>query len=97
MKIIERFHLLFVSDVRTVYENFVSLFYFRCGVLFSLKNQNLSCCGQRVKQRAYLHTGFPPSQAGAGAAAAAARGGTRSEAARRRQEAAAHQERLLLL
>ena len=41
---IERFHLLavfFVSDVRTVYENFVVLFYFRCGVLFSLNRANL--------------------------------------------------------
>ena len=33
VKIIERFHLLFVSDVRTVYENFVIYF---CGVLFLL-------------------------------------------------------------
>ena len=32
VKIIERFHLLFVSDVRTVYENFV---YFILVVFFS--------------------------------------------------------------
>ena len=40
VKIIERFHLLFVSDVRTVYENFV-LFYLRGVLFFWLLNQIL--------------------------------------------------------
>ena len=40
VKIIERFHLLFVSDVRTVYENF-AYFYFSGVRCFWLLNQIL--------------------------------------------------------
>ena len=41
MKIIERFHLLFVLDVRTVYENFV--YFIFSGVLFFWLLKQILC------------------------------------------------------